>query len=97
MEDDSLVHIVQVALSTVASTAGLPIAVKAKLFRQMTRAIRAHAYPSPSADDFAEWAQEELADLLSNEDIRPLCRFALAEWFAGEVLHWLTGNFEEVA
>ena len=93
-DDDALSHAVHQALSTVASTTGLSWAVKGRLFRQMSRAIRAQAYPNPTPENFATWAGEELADLLSDEDIRPLCRLSLAEWFATEVLNWLTGNFD---
>ncbi|WP_425145962.1 hypothetical protein [Deinococcus sp.] len=94
---DALTHAVSHALSTVASTIGLSWAVKGRLFRQMARAIRAQAYRNPTPEDFAVWAGEELADLLSDEDIRPLCRLALAEWFAAELLNWLTGDFDDAA
>lgn len=97
IEADALAHAVAQALSNVASTAGLSWTVKNVLVRQMVRAVRAHAYPDPSAEDFAAWAQEELADLLRDEDIRPLHRLALAEWFASELLSWLTGDFDNAA
>lgn len=96
-EFDALAHAVQLAFSAVAATAGLSWEVKNHIYRQMERAIRAHAYPNPTPADFAAWIEEELADLLSREDIAPLCRFHLSTWFAGEVLKWLTGEFEDVA
>lgn len=92
---DALANAVSAAFNAIASTVGLPWEVKKRVLKRMERILRTYAYAS--ADDFAAWAEEEMADLLDHEDIRPLCRLALASWFAQEVLNWLTGNFDNAA
>ncbi|WP_216322730.1 hypothetical protein [Deinococcus aestuarii] len=93
-ENAAFAHAVNQALLTVASTAGLSWTVKGRVFKRLERRVRAAAYANSDWDDFAEWCQLELADLLANEDIGSLCRLSLAAWFAREVLSCLTGSFD---
>lgn len=97
MATDPLAHAVRQALLTVASTTGLSWEIKGRLIRGMERAIRAEAYSEPTPEEFVGWCELTLTNLLSDEAIRPLCRFALAAWFAEEVLNWLTGDFDNAA
>ena len=97
MEVATLAHLVHQALATVIYTAGLEPRVASRVSRCMEQHIYVCAYPSANAEDFAAWAEETMAALLSAEDIGPHCPFVLSEWFAREVFCWLSGNFDNKA
>ena len=92
---DALAHVVNQALSTVAGTANLSWEVKRQILRAMERLVRRTALSFGGGEEFSELCRLELEDLLSDEDVQPLCRFQLAAWFAGEVAAQLSGNFDD--
>jgi hypothetical protein len=94
-EAAALAHAAHLALGTVASTTGLEPLVANRAFRRMEQQIFACNYPNAMAEDFAVWAEEAMAKILSAEDIKPLCPFIVAAWFGREVLYWLRGSFDD--
>lgn len=90
-------EVVSKALDAVIGMTSLPWSVKTRLLRGMARAVRIAASSNVGLDDAAAILVEEFSDLIQNEDIRPHCRIALAEFFAQEVLNWLTGDFDNAA
>lgn len=94
---DALAHVVAQALSTVAGTANLSWEVKRRILKAMGRLVRRTALSFGEGDEFIELCRLELEDILSDEDVQPLCRFQLAAWFAGEVAAWLSGTFDDAA
>ena len=91
---DALAHAVNQALSTVAGTANLSWEVKRRIIKAMERLIRRTALSFGGGEDFGVMCLLELEDILSDDDVRPLCRFQLAAWFSGEVVAYLTGSYD---
>ena len=94
-EASAFIHIVQQSFGTVTNTTNLPWEVRKRILKKMERAVRECLFVKASGEDFAAWCELEMADLLENEDIRPLCRLELASWFASEIVAHLSGNFDD--